>query len=71
MTQNRDSSEVGRDIASILLEWRPRMSTVGVASAIMSALERYSIETEGSGETGLLGCMTELQERFEKRRMSI
>ena len=69
--KNKEAIDVGYEMARLLLEWRPEMSGEDVASAIMHALERYSIELEGSGESGLRGCLYSLRESIDKRMMSI
>ncbi len=67
----KKACDVGQEIASLLIEWRPKMAPQDIASAIMHGLERYSIDLEGSGESGLSFCMQELEDAIEKRRMSI
>ena len=63
--------DVGHEMADLLLAWRPELSSGDVASAVMHALERYSIQLEGSRESGLRGCLFELKDRIDKRIMSI
>ena len=63
--------DVGHEMAGLLIEWRPQMAPQDIATAIMSALERYSIKLEGSEENGLSSCMQELEDAMNKRRMSI
>lgn len=69
--KNKEAIDVGYEMARLLLEWRPEMSGEDVASAIMHALERYSIELEGPGETGLRVCLFKLREMIEERNRSI
>lgn len=74
MTTNeeiKEQMEMGHKIAAMLLDWRPKMNPEDVSGAIMSALERYSIDTEGSSESGLSACMSKLEREFKRRRMSI
>ena len=55
----------------MLQAWRPDMDSEDVASALMHALEWYSINVEGPGETKLRGCLYELQEKVKARMMAI
>lgn len=66
----KEPIDVGHEIAKMLLAWRPNLSAGEVAAAIMHALERYSIKTEGSGETGLRTCLYEMQVRINDRYRS-
>ena len=68
--ENRDPLDVGHDIARILREWRPSMNCEDVSAALMIALERYSIDTEGASETKLRACVLALQKKIDKRIMS-
>lgn len=58
-------------MAELLLQWRPKFDGDDVSSAIMHALERYSIALEGSGEMGLLTCLRSLEQKIEGRIRSI
>ena len=58
-------------MARLLLAHHPQMDGPDVASAIMHALERYSIQLEGPGETGLRTCLFELQSKIDQRLKSI
>ena len=71
MAKQREAIDVGHEMADLLLEWRPKMSPDDVVDAIMHALERYSIELEGPGESGLLRCLRLLEENIEERIRSI
>ena len=57
--------------ANLLLDWRPGMSSEDVASAVMSALEKYSIEIEGPGESGMRGILVHLKEKCDQRWQGI
>ena len=67
----KEPVDIGKEMANLLVEWRPQMAPQDIAKAIMHALERYSIELEGSGESGLSSCMYELENKLEERRRSI
>ena len=67
MAQEKKAIDVGDEIAGILLEWRPDIVGEDVASAIMYALEHYSIEVEGSSESGMGSCLFKLQAMVENR----
>ena len=73
MATDKKAIDVGHDIADLLLAWRPnrRGSSEDVALAIMYALERYSIEVEGPGETLLRGSLVELRDGIDRRLMAI
>ena len=71
MEKEKKAIDVGHEMADLLLAWRPEMNCQDVTSAIMHALERYSIEIEGPGETGLRTCLFELNNNIENRIMSI
>ena len=68
---SKEAIDVGYEIAALLLAWRPETNSEDVSTAIMHALERYSIEIEGSGEAGLRGCLQSLNAKIEERRRSI
>lgn len=70
-TEKQRAIDIGHDMANLLLAWRPEFSSEDVASAIMYALERYSIEIEGSGETSLRTCLFLLRDKIDHRIMSI
>ena len=67
----KEPVDIGKEMANLLVEWRPQMAPQDIAKAIMYALERYSIDLEGSGEGGLSSCMYELENKLEERRRSI
>lgn len=69
--QEKEAIDVGDEMANLLLAWRPEMNGEDVASAIMHALERYSITIEGSGESGLRSCLYALKEKSDNRIRSI
>ena len=71
MAQHKRAIDVGHAMAELLLEWRPNMDGEDVASAIMHALERYSIELEGPGETGMRTCLFRLKAKVNERIMSL
>ena len=71
MREEKKAIDVGHEMAHLLLEWRPEMSPRDVATAIMHSLEKYSIELEGPGETGLRSCLYELRGQGDKRLRSI
>ena len=60
------------EMADVLLKWRPNIgdATDDVVSALMHSMERYSIESEGSGETGLRGLVFKLRDAIDERTMS-
>ena len=59
--------EIGHLMANHLLAWRPAMASEDVALALMHAMERYSIKTQGPDESGLRGIINHLQEALPKR----
>lgn len=63
--------QVGHVMANQLVTWRPTMSPEDVAGALMHAMERYSIQTEGPGESGLRGIISHLQDQMEGRLRSM
>ena len=71
MTDDRQPINVGRELADILKARRPDMPIQETVAAIEHALERYSIEAEGSGETKLRGVIYELIKKLEARARSI
>lgn len=71
MQPDSKAIDVGHHIAGTLLEWRPDFEGDDISTAIMHALERYSITLEGPGESGLMGCLFELQKKIEARLRSI
>lgn len=71
MDELRDDFKVGFEIATLLQSWRPTMSPEEVASALMHALERYSIEVEWPSGSGLSACMSLSKKLIDERRMSI
>ena len=71
MSEEREAIDVGQEMADLLLAWRPEMNSTDVVDAIMHALERYSIEIEGSGELGLASCIRKLEKELDDRRRSI
>ena len=62
-----DALTIGHVMANQLLAWRPTMSTEDVASALMHAMERYSIQLEGPSESGMRGIIHHLQDYMERR----
>lgn len=70
-TEKQEAIDIGHDMADLLLAWRPGFGSSDVASAIMYALEHYSIQIEGSGETGLRTCLFLLKDKIDQRIMSI
>ena len=66
-----EPTEVGHTIGSLFKEWKPAMNPEEVARAIMHALERYSIDLEGSSESGLSGCLSSLESHIAQRRRGI
>ena len=71
MTTEKQAIDIGHDMADLLLAWRPQFSSSDVASAIMHALEHYSVELEGPGETGLRTCLFQLKDKIDHRIMLI
>ena len=73
MAGKQRAIDVGRKMADLLKEWRPKIrgSDADVASAVMHALERYSIELEGPSESGLRVCLFSLSEKIDERIKSI
>ena len=69
--KEKKAIDVGHEMAQVLLEWRPEMNGEVIASAIMHALERYSINIEGPGESGLSTCLFALKEKIDNRIRSI
>ena len=67
----KNAMAVGHKITELLQAWRPDMDSEDVASALMHAMEWYSINVEGPGETKLRGCLYELQEKVKARMMAI
>ena len=69
---DKASRDIGLEIANSFTEWRPEKGAGDeIASAIMTALERYSIKLEGSGESNLSSCLYELRRRIDERLRSI
>ena len=74
MSEENKPMEVGHAMTDLLLIWKNdtgNLSNEDVASAIMLALERYSIERKGSGEAILRGCLLRLREKIDHRIMAI
>ena len=71
MPDEKTAQDIGGEIASLLMEWRPEMDSQDVASAIMSALEQSSIKLEGGSEGRLLGWLNVLEEAVQRRRTGI
>ena len=69
--KEKEAIDVRHEISQVLLEWRPEMNAENVVSAIMHALEDYSITIEGSGESGLRACLFALKEKSDNRIRSI
>lgn len=67
----RKPIDIGREIAELLIAWRPEIDGEDVASAIMHALERYSIQIEGGAEGGLRWCLNELGPKIQERLQAI
>ena len=67
MTVTKETSRISVEIANLLAE----LNGEDVASAIIMALEKWSIALEDSSETQLRGCLVDLEEKIEKRHMSI
>ena len=65
------SLDVGHVMANQLVAWRPAMSAEDVARALMHAMERYSIQTEGPAESGLREIIGHLQDQMEERLRSM
>ena len=62
--------EIGAVLGNQLATWRPEANAEDVTQAIMVALERYSIQTEGSGEGGLRTIIFRLREGLDARLKS-
>ncbi len=60
--------EIGLKIRAL---WDQEMTGEQVADSIMHALERYSIDREGSGERLLAGCLYPLLDKIDIRIRSI
>ena len=67
MAQQKQPIDVGEEIAQLLMQWRPQIDGEDVASAIMYALEHYSVELDGASESGLESCLFKLNEKVEQR----
>ena len=67
--------EIGDDIFSIISGWKQNIRDDDVpeeiVAAVMHALERYSIQSEGAGETGLLQTLMKLRDETNARIRSI
>lgn len=69
--KHQNTKKIGYEIATILKEWRPDMNHEDIASALIHALERLSIEVENSGESKLAATLFRLKEKIDERMMSI
>ncbi len=69
----KEPIDVGHDVGDLLIAWRPNIKRSGkdVSAAIMHALEHYSIEREGSEESGLSAIIHYLSKDLEARYRSI
>ena len=70
-TQVMEEIEMGDELSSLLLDWKPTMSPEALAGAIMHTLERYSTKLEGGSEVGLSSCLTNLRREIEVRIRAI
>ena len=67
MAKEKKAIDVGEEIADLLAEWRPQINGEDVASAIIYALEHYSVELEGGSESGMSGCLFRLRAKVDQR----
>ena len=68
--QEKEAIHVGHEIAKLLLDWRPEMGHEDVATAIMHALERYSIDNQNPDESELRTIFVYLERKIEERQRS-
>ena len=67
MAQERQATDVGREIASILTEWRPEEGyTEDIADAVMNALSRYNLKVAPTMESELRTIFVYLREKMEE-----
>ena len=63
--------DVGREIADILIQWRPQEgSTEDIAEAVMAALGRYNLTVAPTMESELRTIFVYLREKMEYRSRS-
>ena len=71
MAQDKKAIDIGHEMAELLAQWRPEINGEDIASAVMHALERYSITLEGGSESGIRSCLFSLKDKVESRIRSL
>ena len=67
-SENVEANYIGEQIADQLRVWRPDMDAEDVASAIMQALENYSMNVEGPGhQVKMRAVVNTLLEKLDDR----
>lgn len=70
MVQDKHPTEVSQAIADVLLEWRPQIHAEEVVTAIMYALELYSLQAEIGEQVGFASLLFDLKRNVDQRLTS-
>ena len=72
MGQAREPFDVGREVAAILISWRPEEGYAeDIAEAVVQALSRYNLQVASSMESELRTIFVYLREKMDEQQRSI